>query len=144
MSNAAEVLKNKKLRITPARVHVLDIFIREAAALTHAEIEKLLIDDFDRVTLYRTLTSFLENGLIHKVPDESGIQRFAYCNHEHHEHSGAHSHTHVHFFCMQCSKTTCLDDILIPAIKLPEGFVQDESVFLVKGLCRKCSKNKAE
>jgi hypothetical protein len=48
------------------------------------------------------------------------------------------------FFCLQCSKTTCPDDILIPAIKLPESFVQDESVFPVKGLCRKFSKYKAE
>lgn len=138
--SASQVLRNKKLRITPARVEVLDLFIQEPSALTHSDLEKKLGPNFDRVTLYRTLASFVESGLIHKVPDETGTQRFAYCNHEHHEHEGEHNHTHVHFNCGNCNRTFCLDDILIPAVNLPKGFSQNESVYLVKGICNKCSK----
>eukprot|EP01034_Spumella_vulgaris_P012465 gene12465-15870_t len=91
MNKAAEqVLKTKKMRVTPARTEVLGLFIHAPSALSHSDLEKKLGSGFDRVTLYRTLTSFLENGLIHKVPDETGAQRFAYCNHEHHEHEGEH------------------------------------------------------
>jgi|APEBP8051073058_1049385.scaffolds.fasta_scaffold00347_25 Fur family ferric uptake transcriptional regulator len=134
------VLKNKNLRITPARTSVLQIFLRESSALSHADIEKKLGTDLDRVTLYRTLSSFLESGLIHKVPDEAGVQRFAYCNHDHHEHEGEHIHTHVHFNCNACAKTFCLDDIHIPPVNLPMGFTQAESVYLVKGICNSCSR----
>ena len=137
--SANQVLKSKKLRITPARSEVLDLFINEPSALSHSDLEKKLDPNFDRVTLYRTLTAFVESGLIHKVPDETGAQRFAYCNHEHHEHEGEHTHTHVHFNCAQCSRTYCLDDISIPTVNLPKGFSQNESVYLVKGTCDKCS-----
>lgn len=141
MSKAAEhVLKTKKMRVTPARTEVLGLFIQAPNALSHSDLEKNLGAGFDRVTLYRTLTSFLENGLIHKVPDETGAQRFAYCNHEHHEHEGEHVHTHVHFNCITCNRTLCLDDITIPPVNLPKGFAQTESVYLVKGTCSLCSK----
>lgn len=137
--NPTDVLKSKKMRITPARVEVLSLFVKEASALSHADLEKKLDPNFDRVTLYRTLSSFVDNGLIHKVPDEAGVQRFAYCNHEHEEHEGVHTHTHVHFNCSCCNRTYCLDDIHIPTVNLPRGFSQDESVYLVKGTCNKCS-----
>ena len=137
---ANDVLKHKKLRVTPARTEVLSIFIKESSALSHSDIEKKLGPNFDRVTLYRTLSSFVESGLIHKVPDETGAQRFAYCNHDHHEHEGEHTHTHVHFNCQKCNRTYCLDDIHIPVVNLPKGFFQNESVYLVKGSCDKCSK----
>lgn len=141
MNKAAEqVLKTKKMRITQARTEVLGQFIHAPSALSHSDLEKRLGADFDRVTLYRTLASFLENGLIHKVPDETGTQRFAYCNHEHHEHEGEHVHTHVHFNCISCNRTLCLDDITIPSVGLPQGFTQHESVYLVKGTCSLCSK----
>lgn len=138
-SKASDVLKSKKLRVTPARTEVLDLFINENSALSHGDLEKKLDPNFDRVTLYRTLTAFLESGLIHKVPDESGAQRFAYCNHEHHEHEGEHVDTHVHFNCGKCNRTFCLDDIHIPAVSLPAGFRQDDSLYLVKGICNQCS-----
>ena len=137
---ATQVLKAKKLRVTPARTEVLDLFIQAPSALSHGDLEKKLGPHFDRVTLYRTLASFVESGLIHKVPDETGAQRFAYCNHEHHEHEGEHTHTHVHFNCTDCRRTLCLDDIHIPAVHLPKGFIQNDSVYLVKGTCDTCSK----
>ncbi len=138
MTESRSVLKAKKLRITPVREKVLHLFIEAERALSHADLEKNLGKEVDRVTLYRTLSSFLESGLIHKVPDETGLQRFAYCNHEHHEHEGEHSHTHVHFNCLSCNRTICLDDIHIPKVKLPEGFIQSEAIFLVKGICNSC------
>lgn len=139
-TSAEQVLKTKKLRVTPARTEVLGLFIHAPSALSHSDLEKKLGPNFDRVTLYRTLASFVESGLIHKVPDETGAQRFAYCNHAHHEHEGEHVDTHVHFNCTQCSRTLCLDDITIPSVSLPKGFTQNDSVYLVKGTCNLCSK----
>lgn len=143
MKSAEHVLKQKKMRVTPARTEVLELFIQAANALSHGDLEKKLGPHFDRVTLYRTLGSFVENGLIHKVPDETGAQRFAYCNHDHPEHEGEHVHTHVHFNCTRCNRTLCLDDIDIPSVHLPKGFTQSESVYLVKGCCTLCSKKGA-
>ena len=139
MQQPRSVLKSKKLRITPVREKVITLFITAERALSHADLEKKLGKEIDRVTLYRTLSAFLENGLIHKVPDESGLQRFAYCNHDHGTHEGEHSHTHVHFNCIHCERTVCMEDIHIPKVNLPENFNQTEAVFLLKGTCNLCS-----
>jgi Fur family ferric uptake transcriptional regulator len=138
MTDSRSVLKSKNLRITPVREQVILLFMRAQRALSHSDLEKKLGEDIDRVTLYRTLNAFLESGLIHKVPDENGLQRFAYCNHDHGTHEGEHSHTHVHFNCIRCERTVCLDDIQIPEVKLPEGFEETEAVFLLKGTCNLC------
>jgi Fur family ferric uptake transcriptional regulator len=142
MQDPRSVLKSKKMRITPIREQVIGMFMDAHRALSHSDLEKKLGNDIDRVTLYRTLTAFLESGLIHKVPDESGLQRFAYCNHDHDTHEGEHSHTHVHFNCTRCERTVCLEDIHIPNVNLPVNFNQTEAVFLLKGTCNLCHTEK--
>ncbi|NJO02922.1 MAG: hypothetical protein HC880_15685 [Bacteroidia bacterium] len=56
----AEILKNFNLRITDCRTGTLDMFLERAAALSNADLEEKLGIDFDRVTIYRTLRTFLD------------------------------------------------------------------------------------
>ncbi len=39
-------------------------------ALAHADIEKKTGESFDRVTVYRTLQSFVEKGIVHLIPQK--------------------------------------------------------------------------
>ncbi len=140
MSNTAHIeslLTNHHVRKTKIRVAVLDLFLNNPYALAHAEIEQR-IGEFDRVTIYRTLKSFEEQGLIHRVIDDSGAMKFAICSptsncQEHH-----HQDQHIHFSCTNCGKTFCLDTVPFPAIQLPPGYHFAKLDLLAQGICKHC------
>jgi Fur family transcriptional regulator, ferric uptake regulator len=131
------LLDDHDLRKTNCREDVLGLFLEKNHALAHSDIEQTLSDQFDRVTIYRTLKSFTDKGLIHKVLDDEGVTKYALCkthcsSHEHHD-------EHVHFKCIRCGLTNCLDDVTIPKLKLPSGYKALETNLLVQGICIACS-----
>ncbi|MFC0262539.1 Fur family transcriptional regulator [Fontibacter flavus] len=136
--NPSRILHTHKLRVTNCRKEVLKTFLDKQSALSHADLEEELKKDFDRVTIYRTLKTFLETDLIHKVLDDTGTTKYALCAHGH-EGSHPHDHEHVHFKCESCGKTICIDEISLPKVKLPEGYIGKEVNILVTGICKNCS-----
>lgn len=136
MQSPFSLLQSHKLRITDCRLEIIQEFLDKNIALSHSDLEDKLNQQFDRVTIYRTLKTFLDNDLIHKVLDDSGATKYALCTHGEHVHN--HSHEHVHFKCEVCGETTCLEDIKLPQIKLPGGFEKKEMNLLVQGICEKC------
>ena len=130
------LLEQHNLRKTAMRARVLEIFLHHREALSHNDIESQF-DQVDRITLYRTLKTFEDKGLIHKAIDGSEKAKYALCNsgcdeHEHHDH-------HAHFHCDDCGKTYCLDTIEAPAISAPLGFQVAETYLVVKGKCEACA-----
>ena len=136
MQNPFSILQSHKLRITDCRLEIIQEFLDKNIALSHSDLEEKLNQQFDRVTIYRTLKTFLDKDLIHKVLDDSGATKYALCAHGETAHD--HSHEHVHFKCEVCGETTCLEDIKLPQIKLPSGFEKKEMNLLVQGVCEKC------
>ncbi|MFK7907523.1 MAG: Fur family transcriptional regulator [Chitinophagales bacterium] len=134
-----QILKVNGLRLTNCRSAVIDVFCTADAAIGHAELEDALVEEeFDRVTIYRTINTFLDKGIIHKVMDGSGVGKFALCSakcdeHEHHD-------DHVHFNCLACGNTTCMEDLVVPNIHLPKGYEVKEANLLLKGICLNCKK----
>ena len=57
-----EILKHNQLSVTGSRKKILELFLSSAGALAHSDIEKKTGEKFDRVTIYRTLNTFLEKG----------------------------------------------------------------------------------
>lgn len=131
------ILKDFDLRNTSCREEILDIFLQKDFALSHGDIESRMQDGFDRVTVYRTLKTFLDKGIIHKVLDDEGVAKYAICK-EACTHD-AHHHEHVHFKCVNCGLTNCLDNVQIPAISLPKGYQLQETNLLMQGVCQLCS-----
>jgi Fur family ferric uptake transcriptional regulator len=135
MKTVRQILASRRLRRTAAREQVLLCFLSSDFALSQHDLEEAL-PSFDRVTLYRTLKTFTEEGIVHKIPDDSGIPRYALCSscepHEHHHH-------HVHFKCTRCEHTECFDRLYVPNISLPEGYRAEEVSLLVQGVCPRCS-----
>src|SRR3546814_11691606 len=77
-------------------------FLKKDYALSHSDIESEIAEDIDRVTVYRTLKTFYDRGLIHKVLDDGGSLKYTLC-------TGAcsateHRHEHVHFKCTECGQ----------------------------------------
>jgi Fur family transcriptional regulator, ferric uptake regulator len=135
---AVQTLKNFDLRHTNGREEVLNLFLGADHALSHGDIENGLGPDHDRVTIYRTLRTFLDKGILHKVLDDGGNPKYALCRETCAE--GHHHHDHVHFKCEDCGQTTCLDQVTIPVVALPNGYSRKEMNLLIQGVCQECNK----
>lgn len=134
---ARTVLKSFSLRHTDCREEVLNAFMSNSAALSHGDVEGKVDDRYDRVTIYRTLKTFVEKGLIHKIPDADGGSKYALCKEDECS-TDNHHHDHVHFKCNECGDTTCLETIHIPGIELPQGYQREDISLLIEGRCPKC------
>jgi Fur family ferric uptake transcriptional regulator len=132
-----DILKNSALSVTASRKRILEIFLSADNALAHQDIETKCAEQYDRVTIYRTLQTFLEKGIIHNIPSTDNMVRYALCN-ETCITSGHHHDNHVHFKCDDCGKTVCLDDVNIPAVNLPKGYTMKEINMVVNGICKSC------
>lgn len=129
-------LKKHNLSVTESRKRILQLFLEEKGALAHGDIEKRAGEKFDRVTIYRTLQTFLEKGIIHSIPTADNAIRYALCKDQcsaghHHDH-------HIHFICNNCQRTYCLDDVVTPEIKMPKGYQASHVEVVVEGVCKDC------
>ena len=130
------LLRDFKLRSTPNRQEILHLFLLRSYALSHGDIEKEIENNLDRVTVYRTLKTFLDRGLIHKVLDDEGSLKYALCKEA--CSTAGHHHDHVHFKCTHCGQTNCLN-VEVPNVRLPKGYRATESNLLIQGVCERCS-----
>jgi Fur family ferric uptake transcriptional regulator len=131
-------LKEYDLRSTSSRRDILHLFFSEPFALSQSFFEENLKHQYDRVTIYRTLKSFLEAGFIHKVLDDTGGIKYGLCSET--CNTDQHHDQHVHFKCRECGKTSCLDDISVPSFVLPNDYKLEEINILVTGVCGQCSR----
>ena len=131
-----DILRRNQLSVTDSRKSILDLFLHSNGALAHADIEKQTGEKFDRVTVYRTLQAFMEKGIIHTIPTSDNSIRYALCKDDCTE--GHHHDNHVHFLCNVCGRTTCLDSVTVPEVKLPKGFRPMDSQMIVSGICEQC------
>ena len=136
MKETLEILKRNSLSITDSRKIILELFLKTEGALAHADIEKNTAVNFDRVTVYRTLQTFTENGIIHQIPTTDNTILYALCKDK--CEAGHHHDEHVHFICVDCEKTVCMEEVVVPQVKLPKGFVPLQSAMIVKGTCNEC------
>ena len=131
-----EILKRRQLSVTASREKILHLFLEQTGALAHGDIEKRAGEKFDRVTVYRTLQTFVEKGIIHTIPTADNSIRYALCKDDCAE--GHHHDQHIHFVCTNCKNTYCLDDIVTPEIKLPKGYSSEHIEVVVEGVCKNC------
>lgn len=131
-----DLLVSNGLKRTGARIQVLEILSNRNSATSQPYLENVVGRDIDRVTLYRILKAFEEKGIIHKVIDNQGTANYAICLGactEHHHEDG-----HVHFNCSKCLSVYCLDEVQIPALKMPKGFEIEQVTLIVSGICKDC------
>src|SRR3954462_6807393 len=125
-----DILRRKHLSVTDSRKKILSLFLSTPDALAHGDIEKKAGEKFDRVTVYRTLQTFVEKGIVHTIPTADNSVRYALCKDCE---EGHHHDEHIHFVCSNCNRTICLDDVVSPLIQLPEGFVSESVQVVING-----------
>ncbi len=130
------ILKKNQLSVTGSRKKILELFLGSRGALAHADIERKAGLKFDRVTVYRTLQTFVDKGIIHSIPTPDNSVKYALCKKDCKE--GHHHDNHVHFICSNCERTICLEEISVPEVQLPQEFALSYSHMVVTGVCKEC------
>lgn len=131
--NAEQMLINKNTKPTSMRILVYEFLAEQSAALSLSEIE-MHFHHADRITLYRTLKTFEEKGIVHSIP-ENNTTKYKLCNNECTEH--IHNDRHLHFYCKICRQTTCEENFVIPDNRQHHLHIEEIHLF-AKGICEKC------
>ncbi|AZQ63298.1 transcriptional repressor [Flammeovirga pectinis] len=130
-----EYLIKHGVRKTSFRIELLEIFRNNRRGLSHRDIKSQVKSSTDKVTIYRALDTFLDKGIIHKVPDANNVSRYALtktsCNHK--------DHNHAHFICKKCEGTFCLNEFELPIYNDTKGFNIKNTNLILEGVCPDCS-----
>lgn len=136
MTEIEKFLEDKRVRPTAMRILIYKFMGQKKIAVALTDIENAFTKA-DRTTLYRTLKTFEEKGIVHQIDDGTGISKYALC--EEGCNCDIKNDLHLHFHCNNCNETICLTEHKIPQIKVPNGFVSENVNLVVKGICDKCS-----
>jgi Fur family ferric uptake transcriptional regulator len=137
VENIEQQLRERGVRVTAVRVLVLRAMSRYPHAFSLADLETAL-GSVDRSTLSRAIRLFREKRLVHSIDDGSGSIKYSVCSSDC---RCCLNDLHVHFYCTRCRHTRCLQQIAIPPVQLPPGFLLEDVNFVLKGLCERCARS---
>jgi len=131
------LLSTANLRRTGPRIAVLNALLSARRPQTACQIaEKLPRPAPDKVTIYRTLETFLAAGLVHKAFMQKKTWYFEL------SHNCTENQCHPHFICTSCGSMHCLMEISLPMAGSPhKGFIFSRQRTQLEGLCPKCNQN---
>lgn len=135
ISRIEMLLQKSNIRPTAMRILIYKYLLENLAAKGLSDIENHFAKS-DRTTLYRTIKTFEEKGIVHQIDDGTGMAKYALC--EEGCNCEIETDLHLHFHCNVCDETTCLTDHKIPQINLPNGFTAENANLVIKGICDKC------
>lgn len=130
-----EKLKSRSIKPTAMRLLVLEYLVEKDEAVNLSDVEHHFSRS-DRTTLYRTLKTFEEHGLVHEIHDLSGSAKYALCADD--CSCTYPEDVHVHFYCNSCKKTFCFPDRSVPSITLPDDYQPVSGDLVINGLCPAC------
>lgn len=130
-----KLLEEHGVKATPNRLLIARALHDAHRPLTMMELEDRL-ETIDKSNIFRALQLFRDAHLVHVLEDTGDGVRYELC-HSHHE--GQDDDLHVHFYCEKCHKTFCLEDVPVPSVHVPEGFIVNSSSHLVRGICPHCN-----
>ena len=138
INDLKHLLKKNRLKLTSTRLRVLELFLANDRALTVTDFSRLTNDLFDRVSLYRTLKTFEDAGIIHRIIGVSNASSYALSQIRKIVEQPR-LDQHLHFSCIQCSSVYCLDDQSVPTVILPDIYEVYSLSMTVIGICRFCN-----
>lgn len=130
-----KILKDGGLRNTPSRCMILDVLYKFGKPVSAEDIYGKLKNKMDEATVYRTLSSFLEKGIIRQVNLRKDSVYFELNNDHHH-----------HMVCTKCGdiedfkESNEIEKILGRIVEKSSRFkIINEHSLEIFGLCSKCS-----
>ena len=130
--------REHNLKVTPQRAVIYKELLK---AKNHPSIEDILkkvratLPNISFDTVYRTVLSFSDIGIINIVAGYGGSKRFDPNVAQHH-----------HFRCTKCNKIVDFYSEYLDNIKIPKGIRTQFNILskkvLLEGVCRQCSKKR--
>lgn len=132
-----DMIIRKGVRPTSNRILILRYMLNADRPMSLSELDDAL-DTVDKSSIFRVLTTLSNAGILHTIEDGRGVTHYEICHGDHN--SEGEDDSHVHFFCRICKGLTCLENLPLPHVNLPEGFNMEGGNYMLKGICPKCSK----
>jgi Fur family transcriptional regulator, ferric uptake regulator len=102
-------LKSMGLRATVSRVAVLQYFSSTTRPISHTVLVNEMAEDYgDQATLFRTLKTFTDIGLLRVASKAEGITRYELA-----PENDEPQHVHPHFVCNKCGVVSCLPETTV-------------------------------
>jgi len=134
--DALLTLQKASISKTSQRLAVLNILLAATMPLSASTIRQTLKTkaSIDKVTVYRILSLFKQNGIIREISSANGANYF--------EMASLDNPRHPHFSCRSCGAFTCLAPI--PFTEAPESILSKDDYSIdrieinISGLCAGC------
>lgn len=133
-AKSIEILLEHGIRPTANRLLLVKVLSKAEHPLTMKELEDLA-DTIDKSNIFRTLSLFRDQHLVHVLQDGADAVRYELCHSHEEDHD---DDLHAHFYCERCRQTFCLNDIPVPQVDLPKGYRMNTINYLIKGICPNC------
>jgi Fur family zinc uptake transcriptional regulator len=138
LSQAEQLCQQRNVRLTPQRLEVLRLMVRQNGAISAYDLLDLLRIAEPQAkppTVYRALDFLLEQGFIHRVESANS---YVLCHH-----FAEPGHTSALFICDRCGcvsekATEGIEQRLI-TLAQEAGFALRHSVVEAHGLCKACN-----
>ena len=128
-----DILHKSDLKITRNRMEVLRLFYNSNKPITHNYVMEHLpeAENWDRVTIYRTLSEFAEKKIIRQLISNDRVSYFELIKDE---------SSHGHFVCDICGKIECLksDSLKVEITKQNFKYQIFSFEVLAHGKCGEC------
>ncbi|PID94674.1 MAG: transcriptional repressor [Bacteroidales bacterium] len=129
-----DILEQHNIKPTAVRVLIYREIQKINRVFSLSSLEDIL-KTVDKSTIFRTLTLFQQNHLIHTIDDGSGSVKYSMCGNNCCLNI---DELHPHFHCEQCQNTFCLTSLKIPPVSLPNRYHLSSINFVLKGICPAC------
>lgn len=130
---AIEIIKKNGQRITEQRVALLTLLMASPKACSQAEIEEKLSYLMDRATMYRSLNTFIDLGVISKLRDHKGHPMYIFNKENHSE-----NNLHPHLKCKECDSIECLPAFPSDYVNSLEQYNIKDLQIVMEGVCSNC------
>ncbi|MDX1807952.1 MAG: transcriptional repressor [Sulfurospirillaceae bacterium] len=114
------IIKDKNLKLTPARIEILEILIAKNKPISYEDIKDTL--SMDKATFYRNIAKFEESSIIRSFEANDKKRYFS-----------LEQNFHPHFICTKCNMISCLNEANI--IRMENYKIES---IVIKGICPLC------
>lgn len=129
------ILRQHGMSNTPIRRKVLALFMNSSKALQHSDIEQHFPKN-DRITLYRTLQTFVNKRLIHTIPTDRKSIQYAYGRVA----PKVGRERHIHFSCEICGDIQCMDmPLQVDISEIAKRYAVRSVDVVLRGVCSNCA-----
>ncbi|HHW17527.1 MAG TPA: transcriptional repressor [Firmicutes bacterium] len=141
MTDPQEILRRAGLKVTPQRLEIYEMLLQTRAHPGAQEVYEVVKEKLPSIsfnTVYATLLSLQEKGLIQRLDVGQGRDRF-----------DANTRSHVHLVCQQCGRVddfgdstpACISELLAE-VRAKSGWKIADGTFTAYGYCPECRRAK--